>query len=258
MDPKSPTKLNCMNDFWTLIPLLALAGCVTTAERTRAAASTWLNCPASELTEKPDHRFAGCGDEAVCTAGYCRSTIPWQQRFDAVSARFETQFACPASSQLVTEREGDYVVQGCGKSALCGLNAPCTEFHDLPTLLARARESFSKETGCATADVSVVYQADGFRAVGCDRAANCMKAEGPCIAIPMPSCTDVAEQRYDDCLVVARNDGVDANDKLNGYRRDSRQILQSVEGTVMANRLMEECRFRYERALTTCTAKVAR
>ncbi len=237
---------------WHLLPLLLLAACATAAERNRAAAATWLSCPATELREEPPNHYLGCGAQAVCSAGVCRSPISWEQRFGAVSARFQAQYGCPAASQRVTERESDYVVQGCGRSALCGLNEACADFDDLPTLLARAREAFSRETGCPAADVSVSYLTEGFRALGCQRAANCMKPEGPCIAIPLPACSEVAEQRYDECLAVARNDSLDANDKAGGYRYDARQIFQSVEGTVMANRLMEECRFRYDRALSTC------
>jgi hypothetical protein len=155
-----------MNGVWTLASMVLLVGCATTADRTRAAAAAWLSCPPGELLQKPENVFAGCGGVARCTAGYCRSTISWQQRFEVVAARFNSQFSCPPASQLITERENDYVVAGCGRNALCGLNERCSEFQDLATLLSVARASFSKETGCPASDVSVSYQADGFPSAG--------------------------------------------------------------------------------------------
>jgi hypothetical protein len=234
---------------------ISLAACATGKERSRTAAAAWLHCEGAQLEEPAQNVYRGCGAEVFCVAGSCRTNLSWEQRFAAVSERFSQQFGCDAAVQRVTQRERDYVVEGCGRHAVCALGATCVEYQDLATMLVRARASFSRETGCPAADISVTYQSDGFHALGCERAANCLSVDGPCMALPVPTCAEAAEQRYDECLAVARSDGKDAADKLS--RPTNANLARSIEGTVAANRLLEECRYRFQGALEGCRQRQA-
>ncbi|MBL8949983.1 MAG: hypothetical protein JNK82_04345 [Myxococcaceae bacterium] len=235
--------------------LLALAACATMKEQTQAAASGFLHCPPAQVEEAAGGLYRGCGAEARCVAGSCRSNVSWQQRFDAVAKRFGAQLKCEAAQVRVSERERDYVAEGCGRHALCPLEGDCVEYLDLPTMLGRARATFSRETGCAEADVTVTYLTEGLRAVGCERAASCLSVDGPCMAIAMPSCSEVAEQRYDECLTLARGDLRAATNELNGYRVRDADVARNVQGTVAAQNMLSECRYRYEKALGSCPAR---
>jgi hypothetical protein len=238
--------------------LAALAsGCVTShLAENRHAAAVLLSCPENEVlpTTTGQRYFEGCGHEAECMNGLCRAHRSSREVAATVAAAFEAQFSCPAAQQTLTPRTTDYVAQGCGRNATCSLDGHCREYLDRAAQLTHARAAFAREMSCPNAEISVVPTAEGYRADGCDRAANCATYDGPCIAIHLPSCSEVAQSRYEVCNGQAHNDGKDARGSSWNTRM---RLAESIEGTIVESQATQTCRSIYNEELSRCTARQA-
>src|SRR5205814_1579033 len=118
------------------------------------------------------------------------------------------QTQCPKHQLNVWETGQGWYVDGCGTRYLCQVpEGPCAESLTDPQKLSRARAAFSRETGCLLADVSVTNSIRGIVAQGCGRYSVCVSHDGPCVPSRPPTCSEIAQDRYDQCVETARKDG---------------------------------------------------
>jgi hypothetical protein len=118
------------------------------------------------------------------------------------------QTQCPEAKLNVWEGNEGYWADGCGARYLCQVpQGPCAERLTQAQVLARTRQTFSRETGCFIADVTVTPTNRGLVAQGCGRYSVCSSSDGPCMPSRPPTCSEVAQERYDYCLNAARSDG---------------------------------------------------
>jgi hypothetical protein len=165
------------------------------------------------------------------------------------------QTQCPETQLNVTESGEGWWVDGCGSRYLCQVpQGPCAENLTLAQRLIRARTAFSRETGCALPDVAVSDSPRGLVAQGCGRYSVCVSYDGPCVPSRPPSCTELAQERYDSCIEVARKDGQRDTYWYGGRYAAAASIAQSVIAGSQAQRLMDECRHRFDAESSMCVA----
>jgi hypothetical protein len=163
------------------------------------------------------------------------------------------QTQCPANKINVWETGQGWYADGCGARYLCQVpEGPCAESLTDAQQLTRARAAFSRETGCLLGDVSVTPSNRGIVAQGCGRYSVCVSYDGPCVPSRPPTCSEVAQERYDACLDVARKDGKGGEVWGYGMYGVGAVVANQFIASERGRRMMDECRHQFDTATTQC------
>lgn len=176
-------------------------------------------------------------------------------KLSTVRTAVSQQTACPEANLNVVETQGGWYATGCDTRYFCQSAAgPCAEDPTGAQRLAKARAVFSRETGCPLADSLVSVGPQGYVAQGCGRYSLCASYDGPCMPSRPPTCRELAQQRYDSCVAVARKDATEGRDNFYPYNRwgAAVSIAGAITSTVQGNKQLESCRAQFDAESVQC------
>jgi hypothetical protein len=184
-----------------------------------------------------------CGLVAVLASG---CTKDWQRAQTAASR----SMACPKEQVYVEEGDDHFFAEGCGKHVMCNSNgATCRAYLTPAEQMAAARKIFARETQCPEIDIKVLQSAEGSFVDGCGRYAMCPDGGDTCLARNRPTCKELAQVRYDSCVVSARQEGKDGR---NVWGSKALILSSSITSSIAENRGMDACKSEYTEESSHC------
>lgn len=173
-------------------------------------------------------------------------TKDWQRAQTAASRTM----ACPAEQVYVEEGDDHWFAEGCGKHVMCnGNGATCRAYLTPAEQMAAARKIFAREAQCPEIDIKVLQSAEGTLVDGCNRYAMCPDGGQTCLARNRPTCKEIAQARYDNCVLSARQEGKDGR---NAWGSKAVILASSITSSIAENRGMDACKVVYTEENGNC------